>query len=144
MKLIKKMLKSYSFLSLVIGLFICYINIIGQDSKNFIFFFAGCEPILYYLVYTEPFRSLMIDNLGQGITVLNIYAYILRVLTLLVYGVFFDCLRYSMQKYLTPKYVMFFQYLKRGILILVLIGILLLVLNCIFVIFFLKTIDTIS
>ncbi|EJR26609.1 hypothetical protein EXW27_29440 (plasmid) [Bacillus mycoides] len=118
MNLLKQMLKSYTFLSLAIGLLLCYFRISGLDPQGLVFFVFGLDHILNNLIYAEPFRDMVFNN--------HIYAF--RILTALIYGIFFDCLRYLIQRYLTPKYAVFFKYLKFSVLILVLISILVLVL----------------
>ncbi|HDR5272039.1 hypothetical protein E8M24_32540 [Bacillus thuringiensis] len=117
-KLLNKILKSYTFWFFIFGLLVCYINIIGQDSKDIIFFFAGYEPVLYYLTYKEPFRSLIID-FNQGILTLTSYAYIFRVVTLLMYGAFFDYIRYLGKYQQLQKYLIFLRYLMWVVIILV-------------------------
>ncbi|TKI83057.1 hypothetical protein FC701_19125 [Bacillus mycoides] len=114
MNLLKQMLKSYTFLSLAIGLLLCYFRISGLDPQGLVFFVFGLDHILNNLIYAEPFRDMVFNN--------HIYAF--RILTALIYGIFFDCLRYLIQRYLTLKYAVFFKYLKFSVLILVLIGIL--------------------
>lgn len=54
MNLIKQMLKSYTFLSLAIGLLLCYFRISGLDPQGLVFFVFGLDHILNNLIYAEP------------------------------------------------------------------------------------------
>lgn len=45
MNLLKQMLKSYTFLSLAIGLLLCYFRISGLDPQGLVFFVFGLDPI---------------------------------------------------------------------------------------------------
>ncbi|PFV44540.1 hypothetical protein COL14_26970 [Bacillus thuringiensis] len=131
MKRIKKMVKSYTFLSFVIAFLLCYLRMSGLDPQGLIFFVFGLDPLVNHVIDAEPFRDM----------VHNHHLYALRILTALIYGVFFDCLRYLIQKYAAQKYVVFFKYLKRGVLILMLIGVLTLVSFGILINFFLAILN---
>lgn len=46
MNLLKQMLKSYTFLSLAIGLLLCYFRISGLDPQGLVFSFSDWTPSL--------------------------------------------------------------------------------------------------
>lgn len=90
MVLIKKMFKSYTFYLILITIIICILNYSGLDSKNMLFFFFGYEPILYFLVYKEPLRNIIFDDINNQIL---LWGYVLRILTIALYGMLLDSIR---------------------------------------------------
>lgn len=86
-----RIIKTFSFWFIILSLIVCYLNFTNQDDKGLLFFFFGLDPILYHMVYSETFRSFIIDD-----STLEILwgGYFLRIAVGLLYGLTLDFIVY--------------------------------------------------
>jgi len=86
-----RIIKTFSFWFVILSLTVCYLNFTNQDDKGLLFFFFGLDPILYHMVYSETFRSFIIDD-----STLEILwgGYFLRIAVGLLYGLTLDFIVY--------------------------------------------------
>lgn len=86
-----KIIKTFSFWFVILSLIVSYLNFTNQDDKGLLFFFFGLDPILYHMVYSETFRSFIIDE-----STLEILwgGYLLRIAVGLLYGLTLDFIVY--------------------------------------------------
>lgn len=86
-----RIIKTFSFGFVILSLTVCYLNFTNQDDKGLLFFFFGLDPILYHMVYSETFRSFIIDD-----STLEILwgGYFLRIAVGLLYGLTLDFIVY--------------------------------------------------
>lgn len=89
-----KIIKTFSFWFVLISLIVSYLNFTNQDDKGLLFFFFGLDPILYHMVYSETFRSFIMDESTHEILW---GGYILRVTVGLLYGLTLDFLVYQVK-----------------------------------------------
>lgn len=89
-----KIIKTFSFWFVILSLIVCYLNLTNQDDKGLLFFFFGLDPILYHMVYSETFRSFIIDD-----STLEILwgGYFLRIAVGLLYGLTLDFIVYQVK-----------------------------------------------
>lgn len=96
----RKVLGSFIFWFGIISLLIIYMNYRGQDEKNIAL--IGLNPILFKIVYIEPFRTWLNSGtvmryfLGEPSATLNIY--LAHLLTFLFYGLIFDLIKHGIRK----------------------------------------------
>ena len=96
----RKVLGSFMFWFGIISLLIIYMNYRGQDEKNIAL--IGLNPILFKIVYIEPFRTWLNSGtvmryfLGEPSATLNIY--LAHLLTFLFYGLIFDLIKQGIRK----------------------------------------------
>lgn len=86
-----RIIKTFSFWFVILSLTVCYLNFTNQDDKGLLFFFFGLDPILYHMVYSETFRSFILDD-----STLEILwgGYFLRIAVGLLYGLTLDFIVY--------------------------------------------------
>ncbi|TCI51937.1 hypothetical protein EVJ24_12455 [Exiguobacterium sp. SH1S21] len=89
-----KIIKTFSFWFVLVSLIVSYLNFTNQDDKGLLFFFFGLDPILYHMVYSETFRSFIMDESTLEILWTG---YILRVAVGLLYGLTLDFLVYQVK-----------------------------------------------
>jgi len=96
----RKVLGSFIFWFGIISLLIIYMNYRGQDEKNIAL--IGLNPILFKIVYIEPFRTWLNSGtvmryfLGEPSATLNIY--LAHLLTFLFYGLIIDLIKHGIKK----------------------------------------------
>ncbi|OGX78781.1 hypothetical protein A6395_10595 [Exiguobacterium sp. SH31] len=89
-----KIIKTFSFWFVLVSLIVSYLNFTNQDDKGLLFFFFGLDPILYHMVYSETFRSFIMDESTLEILWTG---YILRVAVGLLYGLTLNFLVYQVK-----------------------------------------------
>lgn len=96
----KKVLKSFILWFGIISLLIIFNNYRGHDAKNIIL--IGLNPILYKIVYIEPFRTWLnsgtvIRNSLSGQPSATTNMYLTHLLTFLFYGFICDFIKHRVK-----------------------------------------------
>ncbi|MDC2867910.1 hypothetical protein [Bacillus sp. BP-3] len=85
----------FTFWFLLISLGICFHDYMGGDNKHILFFSFGLEPFMFKAVYTEPFRSMILDEVNNKILPLG---YVLHIFFFIIYGILFDLIKLLLKK----------------------------------------------
>lgn len=95
----KKIFRSFTFWFFIASIVVIIINITGNDDKNILL--IGLNPILNFLVYTEPFRGITWSD-GP-----NTFMYIAHLLTFIFPAAIIDfiiyTIKYSIKKSISLK-----------------------------------------
>lgn len=87
----KKITHTFTFWFFILSLFIIFMNIIGQDAKNLIL--IGFNPLLNRLPYDMMNNGIQIPNHSISGSI-SIYWYLASIISMCLYGLFLDFLRY--------------------------------------------------
>lgn len=85
----KKIFRSFTFWFFIASIAVIIINITGNDDKNILL--IGLNPILNFAVYTEPFRSIALND-GP-----NIFMYIAHLITFIFPATIIDFIIYTIK-----------------------------------------------